>query len=311
MIDLILDWRELVKLKNTYIDVLPNLADARTSRVYTTFNQVGTATGRLASDSPNLQNIPARGEWAKEIRRSFLADDGCELVSFDYSQIELRIAAHMAGDKKMIGIFRERGDIHRATAAEINNVPMDKVTEEMRQAAKTLNFGVLYGMSAPGFSQAAGIPVEEAKKFIAEYFHDFRGIKDYVEKTRRQAYDNGYVETLTGRRRYLPEIHSPNFQLRSEAERMAINMPIQGLAADIIKMAMVQIGKEFRDDPAGDWRMILQVHDELVFEIKNDILKERARRLKEIMENVFKLAVPIIADVKAGKSWGEMQELAF
>ncbi|MDP1629192.1 MAG: DNA polymerase, partial [bacterium] len=300
LINLILEFRELGKLKNTYIDVLPDLADSRTGRIYATFNQVGTATGRLASDSPNLQNIPARGEWGKEIRKAFLADGGCSLVSFDYSQIELRIAAHLAQDKKMIKIFKEGGDIHRATAAEINNISPDEVTDEMRQRAKTLNFGVLYGMSASAFGEAAGIPMGEAKKFIDEYFRDFQGIKNYIERTKQYVRDNGYAETLTGRRRYLPEIHSPNFQVRGEAERMAVNMPVQGLAADIIKMAMIRIEQEFYADfERQDVKMILQVHDELVFEIKDGIIEEKAKKIKEIMENVLKLSAPIVVEIKA------------
>lgn len=310
LIGLIMDYRELVKLKNTYIDVLPALADSKTGRIHAVFNQAGTATGRLASDSPNLQNIPAKGEWGKEIRRAFIADAGYSLVSFDYSQIELRIASHLARDEKMMRIFREGGDIHSATAAEINNVSPAQVTAEMRRNAKTLNFGVLYGMSAQGFSEAAGIPLEQAKKFIAEYFRDFKGVKDYIEETIRFARENGYVKTLTGRRRHIPEIHSSNFRLKSEAERMAVNMPIQGLAADIIKMAMVEIEKYFRTGlDSGDLKMILQVHDELVFEARDDIIESTASRLKEIMENVFKLAVPVVVDVKIGKNWGEMKSL--
>ena len=310
LVDLVLEFRELVKLKNTYIDVLPTLADSETGRIYAVFNQVGTATGRLSSDSPNLQNIPARGEWGKEIRKAFIADAGYSLVSCDYSQIELRIASHLAQDEKMMKIFHEGGDIHSATAAEINNVSLDKVTAEMRRNAKTLNFGVLYGMSAQAFSETAGISLEQAKKFINEYFHDFKGVKDYIERTKRFAYENGYVETLTGRRRYLAEINSPNFQLRAEAERMAVNMPVQGLAADIIKMAMIGIAKYFRRElDSDDLKMILQVHDELVFEMKDDIIESTASRLKEIMENIFKLAVPLVVDIKIGKNWGQMENL--
>ncbi len=310
LIGLILEFRELVKLKNTYIDVLPVLADRETGRIHAVFNQAGTATGRLASDSPNLQNIPARGEWGKEIRKAFIADDGYSLVSCDYSQIELRVAAHLARDEKMMKIFREGGDIHSATAAEINNVSPAGVTAEMRRHAKTLNFGVLYGMSAQGFGEAAGISVEEAKNFIAEYFRDFIGVKDFIEETKRFACENGYAQTLTGRRRYLAEIHSPNFRLRSEAERMAVNMPIQGLAADIIKMAMIGIEKRFRSDlDAGNLKMVLQVHDELVFEMKDDIIESTARRLKETMESAFKLAVPVVVDVKTGRNWGELRAI--
>lgn len=307
----ILDYRELAKLQSTYIEVLPGLADKKTGRLHTTFNQVGTATGRLSSQNPNLQNIPILSQTGRQIRRAFIAPPGFSLVSFDYSQIELRVAAHMADDQKMIASFREGRDIHAMTASEIFNVPLDSVTPDLRRQAKTLNFGVLYGMGSQAFAEATGVGREEARRFIDEYFHDFAGIAAYIEKIKHTARAQGFVESFYGRRRYIPEIASPNPRIRSEAERMAVNMPIQSTATgDIIKMAMIAadawVKKEKLEDDA---RLLLQVHDELVFEIKKDAAAGAVPKIKEIMEHVVQLKVPLVVDAKSGPNWGEQVSL--
>lgn len=309
IIKLILDYRELMKLKTTYIDVLPRLVDQKTGRLHTTFNQTGTVTGRLSSNNPNLQNIPIMSETGREIRKAFVAEKGFDLVSFDYSQIELRVAAHLADDKKMIQAFRDGADIHRLTASQIYKVPFDKVTPEERRAAKTLNFGVLYGMGPNSFAEQTGMSRDEAGNFIREYFRNFSGIQDYIVRTKRFVEEHGYVETLFGRRRSIPEIHSANWQLRREAERMAINMPIQGTATgDIVKMAMIKVDEWIKEGKLEDEvRMLLQVHDELVFEIKKASVKKYISEIKKIMENVAVLKVPLLVDVKAGASWGEQR----
>ncbi len=303
----ILSHRELAKLKSTYIDALPRLVDKKTGRLHTTFNQVGTATGRLSSLNPNLQNIPILSEIGREIRKAFLAADGYALVSFDYSQIELRVAAHIAGDEKMIAAFREGQDIHAMTASEIYNVPLANVTPELRRAAKTLNFGVLYGMGASALAESTGMPRDEAQRFIDEYFHDFSGIREYIEKTKQFVREHGFVESLFGRRRYIPEINSSNPRVRSEAERMAVNMPIQATATgDIIKMAMTAVDAWVKKEKMKrDVRLLLQVHDELVFEIKKDAVAAIAPKIKKIMESAAELKVPLVVDAKSGPNWGE------
>ncbi|TSC78875.1 MAG: DNA polymerase I [Parcubacteria group bacterium Gr01-1014_33] len=301
----ILKYRELTKLKTTYVDVLPELADSKTGRLHTTFNQIGASTGRLSSSDPNLQNIPILSEYGREVRKAFIAEKGFLLVSCDYSQIELRVAAHIAHDEKMIHAFQNGMDIHKMTAAEVYNVSLDKVTPELRRAAKTLNFGVLYGMGPHAFAESTGLSMTDAKKFIDEYFRDFSGIRAYIENTKQFARENGYVETLFGRRRYIPEILSPNWQIKREAERMAVNMPIQGTATgDIVKMAMVAVDKWIRKEKLSkNVRMLLQVHDELLFEIKEPLAERVVPKIKEIMEGVNKLKVPLVVDVKMGKSW--------
>lgn len=299
------NYRELEKLRNTYIDVLPTLINKKTGRIHTTFNQAVTATGRLSSSDPNLQNIPIRTELGRDVRKTFVASEGNILVSADYSQIELRIVASLAEDKKMMEIFDNDEDIHRATAAAINNVPLSEVTKEMRRAAKEINFGVLYGMGTYGLSWRADIPVWQAKQFIEKYFREFSGVKEYIDRTLKFTRDEGYCETLFGRRRYIPELHAQNFQLRSAAERMAINHPIQGTAADLIKLAMIEVEKALEDWPEA--RMLLQVHDELVFEVKQGCEQEFGEVIKEVMENVVKLRVPIKVEVSYNHSWGEMK----
>lgn len=316
IIDLVSDHRELVKLKTTYIDALPKLV-APDGRLHTSYDQLGTATGRLSSRNPNLQNIPVKTDLGREIRKAFMADEGFELLSADYSQIELRVVAALSQDKNMIRAFEGNQDIHILTAAEIFGVKPAQVTSAMRQAAKVLNFGVIYGMSIHGFAQAAGVDFEKAKIFIEKYFKEFSGVARYIEKTKREAAQNGYVQTLFGRKRFIPEINSSAWNLRAAAERMAINMPIQGTAADLIKMAMVQvanrllhIAKSKDDKPSAiSPKLLLQVHDELVFEVPEKEVRRTAVEIKEIMENTYKLVVPLKLEIEVGDNWGQMEEL--
>lgn len=304
IIELIEEHRELSKLISTYVDVLPTLADA-TGRVHTTFNQAVTATGRLSSSDPNLQNIPVRTQVGRQIRRAFIAEKGFALVSCDYSQIELRLVAVLAKDERMLEAFRRGDDIHTATAAGIWNIPKDEVTREQRRIAKAINFGLIFGQGPQGLSMAADIPFAEAKKFIATYFEVYRGIREYMEQTKALAHKLGYVETLFGRRRSLPEIHSMLPQVRAAAERMAINMPVQGTDADLMKLAMIAIHKNLKKISERA-RMLLQVHDELVFEVPESEVQKVGAWLKDTMEQVEKIGVPIVVEVKAGKNWEEM-----
>ncbi len=307
IIDEIESYRELAKLKNTYIDVLPTLINKKTNRLHTSFNQTVAATGRLSSSDPNLQNIPVRTDLGREIRKAFVAEPGNVLLSADYSQLELRIAAALAGDKKMIEIFEQDLDIHTATAAAINHVPLDQVTREMRYAAKEINFGVLYGMGTYGLSWRAKISAATAKAFIEQYFTEFSGLKKYLEETIEIGKKLGYTETLFGRRRYLPDLLAPNFQVRSAAERMAINHPIQGTEADMIKLGMINVQPKLKDYGI---QLLLQVHDELVFEVKTDQIGAVSPIIKEILEQVVKLKVPVKVELKQGKNWGEMDKIS-
>lgn len=301
----LLDYRQLTKLKSTYIDTLPALVNPKTGRVHTTFNQTGTTTGRLSSSDPNLQNIPIRGELGRQIRRTFIAGDGSMLLSGDYSQIDLRVMGHLSRDAQLLAAFNRGDDIHRATASEVFGVPPSEVTTDMRRLAKTVNFGMLYGMSGYGLEQATELSREEATQFITTYFEKYSGVKDYIEATKRQAREQGYVETVLGRRRYIPDINSSNGQVRAAAERMAINMPIQGTSADIIKRAMIDIHREKRVRKLKS-RMILQVHDELVFEVPREELEQMKELVLDIMPDALKLSVPVTVEVKVGKNWGEM-----
>jgi len=307
IIDEISNFRELTKLQNTYIDVLPGLVNKKTNRIHTHFNQTVTATGRLSSSDPNLQNIPIRSELGREIRKAFIAEPGNILISADYSQIELRIVASLAQDKRMIEIFNKDEDIHKATAAAINNVPLDEVTKEMRYAAKEVNFGVLYGMGPYGLSWRAGISQAEAKDFIRKYFEAFSGVREYIDRTLEFTKKEGYCETLFGRRRYLPELNAGNFQLRAAAERMAINHPVQGTAADLMKMAMIKVSEEIKKLRNKEIKILLQVHDELVLEVKKESAEEVANLVKNIMEKVVTLRVPVKVGVSINRSWGEMK----
>jgi len=305
IIPLIQNYRELAKLISTYIEALPVLINPKTGRLHTSFNQTITATGRLSSTEPNLQNIPTRTDLGKKIREAFIAKKGYELVSLDYSQIELRLAAHMSGDKKMIAAFKNGVDIHATTAADINGVKLEKVTSAMRREAKAVNFGVIYGQGPHGLSLGAGIPYTQAKEFIDTYFKIYTGISKFIETTLATAKKLGYVETLFGRRRYLPEINSHIFMLAKSAERMAVNMPFQGTAADMIKLAMIEVEDLVKNK--DDIKMLLQVHDELLFEIKKDQVDYYTKKIKAIMEGVIELKVPVVVDVAIGKNWGEIK----
>jgi len=308
IIEMIEEFREIEKLRNTYVDVLPKLVNKKTKRIHTTFNQAVASTGRLSSSDPNLQNIPIRTEMGRKIRTAFIAEPGNVLIAADYSQIELRIAASLAKDKTMIEIFEKGEDIHSATAAQIQGVKLKDVTKEMRSKAKAVNFGILYGMGAFGLASRTKMPQWEAKEFIEKYFEAFAGVKKYLDTTLKLAKKDGYVETLFGRRRYVPELKSDNYQMRSAGERMAINMPIQGTAADIMKMAMINVQKQIhaKKYTPEQVRMTLQVHDELVLEVKEGMEDEIGALLKEEMERVIVLNVPVEVNVSSGKRWGKL-----
>src|SRR5947207_2660133 len=301
---LILQHRELHKLKSTYIDALPQLVDAR-GRVHTSFNQAVAATGRLSSSDPNLQNIPIRTELGRTIRKAFVAAEGQVLLSADYSQVELRILAHISGDADLIETFRRGDDIHRATASKMFNIPQDQLTHDQRRAAKTINFGVLYGMSAFRLSNELNIPTGQAKDFIEAYFARYPKIQEYLDRTLEEARATGKVTTLFGRVRYIPEIHNKSFTVRGNAERMATNAPIQGTAADILKLAMIALDARLDEGVA---RMLLTVHDEIVIEVRQERATDVAGIVKETMENIFPLAVPLAVDTHWGKSWYEAKE---
>ncbi len=308
IIDLILNYRELSKLRSTYLLALPKLVNPVTGRIHANFNQTVTTTGRLSSSNPNLQNIPVGGDLAEVIRKAFVAPRGFKIIAADYSHIDLRVIASLSDDQNMIRAFRAGADIHRETASQIWNIPPEKVTPELRKAAKTINFGVTYGMGARALASAAGITIDEAKLFIAKYFTVYEGVRNFLEETKQKARDFGYVETLFGRRRYLPEIYSSIPQIAAEAERMAINMPVQGTTADIMKLAMIKIADGLpKISPTA--RMILQVHDELVFEATNADTEKVARFVKKMMGEAAKLKVPLVAEVEAGENWGEMEHL--
>jgi DNA polymerase-1 len=306
IIPLILKYRELHKINSTYVRPLIALAD-KEERIHTTFIQTRTATGRLSSEKPNLQNLPALGEWAKKLRRAFWAKRGASFVSFDYSQIELRVLAAVSGDIKMMKAFREGVDIHRLTASQIFNRPLDLITPEQRSLAKTLNFGIIYGMGPASFAKTAGLSLIEAQRFIEKYFFDFAQVRRWRDEIIQKAHALGYVENLNGRKRYLPHINSPDKKLSAAAERAAINMPIQGLAADIIKLAMIK-SVAFLKPLERKAKLILSIHDELVFEIDDDILKEVIPKLKRIIENCYSLRVPLVSEAKVGKNLGEMEK---
>lgn len=306
IIDLILEWREVNKLSNTYVKALPELINKATGRLHTSFNQTVAATGRLSSSNPNLQNIPARTELGRDIRRAFVAAPGRRLLSLDYSQIELRVAAHLTDDPGLLKAFKEGRDIHQATAAAVNHIDFDQVTKAERQAAKAVNFGLLYGQGPRGLSEQIGVSFAEAKDFIDAYFAEFARVKHYFETIIKQAQTKGYVETILGRRRYLPEINSTVAVIRKAAERTAINTPLQGSAADMTKLAMIEIDKLLENEYRDKVKMILQVHDELVFETDEDAVAEITPKLKAIMENVVKLKVPVVVDAKVGDNWEDM-----
>lgn len=305
IVELVLQYRQLAKLKSTYTDALPALVNPKTGRLHTSFNQTGTTTGRLSSSEPNLQNIPIRGELGGKIRQAIIAAPGWYLLSADYSQIDLRVLAHISQDPELIATFLRDEDVHTATASRVFNVTPDKVTSEMRRVAKTVNFGVIYGMSDYGLEQATGLSREEAAQFISAYFEKYPKVKDYIENTKKQARELGYVQTLMGRRRYIPEINSPNRAVKEAAERMAINMPVQGTSADIIKIAMVNLYREMQKRKLKS-KIILQIHDELLFEVPPEELDLMKTLVADIMPAALKLDVPLKIDTKIGKNWAEM-----
>lgn len=309
VVDLVLENRELAKLKSTYVDALPRQINPRTGRVHTSFNQTGSVTGRLASSEPNLQNIPTRTDLGRQVRNGFIAEPGWFLLSVDYSQIELRIVAHVAQDEAMLAAFRAGQDIHAATAAAIYGVPLNQVDKAMRRHAKAINFGLIYGMSAFGLSRSTELTLAEAEEFVKAYFRQFPGVKRYLDEARQQAARRGYVETLLGRRRYFPNLVSgANPALRSREEREAINAPIQGTAADIIKLAMIRLPRAL-EEAGSRARLLLQVHDELLLELPQEELHATTRLVREVMENAFPLSIPLSTEARYGVNWGEMTVL--
>jgi DNA polymerase-1 len=299
---LILDYRGLAKLRSTYTDKLAESVDSE-GRVHTSYGQAIAATGRLSSSDPNLQNIPIRTEEGRRIRQAFIAPPGYRILAADYSQIELRIMAHLSGDPGLMAAFHGNQDVHRATAAEVFGLPLDQVDANQRRAAKAINFGLMYGMGAFGLARQLGIARNEANDYIARYFSRYPGVREFMERTREQAHRDGYVETLFGRRLYLGDIHSRNANLRAGAERAAINAPMQGTAADIIKRAMIAIDAWLGE--REDARMLLQVHDELVFEVRDESVEDLRSGVRERMSRAAELSVPLLVDVGVGANWDE------
>lgn len=302
---MILFYRGLAKLKNTYTDKLPLMISPIDQRIHTNYNQIGTITGRLSSNDPNLQNIPVRNEEGRRIRQAFIAPKGCKIISADYSQIELRIMAHLSQDESLLNAFAHDKDIHRVTASEILGKAESEVTNEERRRAKAVNFGLIYGMSAFGLSKQINIPRKEAQFYIDRYFERYPGVQQYMEQTRQLAAEQGYVETLSGRRLYLPKIRSTNGIEKRGAERAAINAPMQGTAADIIKTAMIKMSEWIKNQSEDNIKMVMQVHDELVFEVKDAFVEQYCTEIKKIMENCYQLSVPLKVDVGIGNNWDE------
>jgi len=304
---LLLEYRQLTKLKNTYIDTLPDLIDKKTGRIHTSFNQTGTETGRLSSSNPNLQNIPVKTDIGRKIRQAIIASgENNYLLSCDYSQIELRILAHLSKDEYLISAFRKDRDVHKATASLIYGVEEADVTDQMREVAKRVNFGIIYGLTSYGLSRDLGIPLEEAQNFIDAYFARYPKVKEYIESQIKKAEKQGFVTTILGRRRYIPEINNKNQGIRQFAQRQAVNTPIQGSASDLIKLAMLQIHNQINSKKLKT-KMILQIHDELVLDAPKEELDDSVSLVRDRMENVLKLDVPVRVDIKRGKNWLEMQ----
>ena len=306
----LIEHRGLSKLKSTYTDKLPQMINPATGRIHTSYHQAVTATGRLSSSDPNLQNIPIRNAEGRRIRQAFIAPAGYKILAADYSQIELRIMAHLSGDEGLLEAFNQGKDVHSATAAEVFGVELDQVTQEQRRRAKAINFGLIYGMSAFGLAKQLGVGRNDAQQYIDVYFERYPGVKVYMDGIRQQAAVDGYVETLEGRRLYLPEINARNGMRRQAAERTAINAPMQGTAADIIKRAMVAVDQWLcpinpKIECTADAKMIMQVHDELVLEVKESELDVVSEKLKKIMTTTVELSVPLIVDVGVGDSWDE------
>jgi DNA polymerase-1 len=300
----ILEHRAFTKLQGTYVDALPKLIHPKTGRIHTSFNQTVTATGRLSSSNPNLQNIPVRSEEGRRIRQAFIAEPGHILLSADYSQIELRLLAHLTEDPLLIESFQKNQDVHARTASELFQVPVATVSADQRRQAKTINFGIIYGMGALRLARALDIPTKTAQAYITQYFARYQRIKSYMDGILEEARVRGYVTTLLGRRRYVPELQSQNAQIASAAERAAVNTPIQGTAADLIKMAMVAIDRRLEQGRLRT-RMLLQVHDELLFEVPEKEVEQVKKLVREVMENVKALRVPLRVDIGTGRNWAE------
>lgn len=308
IVPLILEYRKYQKLKSTYVDPLPDLINPKTDRIHTSFNQLVTATGRLSSTEPNLQNIPIRTEEGREIRKVFIAEEGKELLAVDYSQIELRVLAHISQDENLIAAYREGQDIHTKTAAEVFGVEASEVSYQQRRRAKAINFGIAYGISPWGLAKDINVSKKEAEDYIDQYLNRYPKVKEYMDRQIKQAKEEGYVTTILNRRRYLPEINSSNYHRRSFGERMAINTPIQGSAADIMKLAMLESARVL-DERELDTKILLQVHDELIFEVRPEELEEVCRVIKTEMEDVIELDVPLKVDLKVGTNWRDMDEI--
>ena len=299
---LIIEYRGLTKLKSTYTDGLLKQANPETQRVHTSYHQALTATGRLSSTDPNLQNIPVRENIGRQIRQAFIAPEGRILLAADYSQIELRLMAHFSQDEALVHAFNHGQDVHSRTASEVLGVALEDVTSDQRRQAKAVNFGLLYGMSEFGLIRQLGFTREESQNYIKQYFHRYPGIYEYMQRTRQIALEQGFVETITGRRLYTPDIKASNMMVRKGAERAAINAPLQGSAAEIIKMAMIEVDKIL---PKNQAKLLLQVHDELVFEVNEDIADEISVKIQDVMQKVVTLSVPLLVEVGKGKNWNE------
>jgi DNA polymerase-1 len=299
----ILQYRSLSKLKSTYTDKLPLEINAKTGRVHTSYHQAVAITGRLSSANPNLQNIPIRTEEGRKVRKAFTAPAGWQIMAADYSQIELRIMAHLSQDEQLLKAFNDGVDVHSQTASQVFDTPLDAVSGEQRRAAKAINFGLMYGMSAFGLSKQLHIARKEASQYMKQYFAQYPKVKGFIDEVKARAAEQGYLDTLLGRRLYFPEINNRNARVRAGAERAAINAPMQGTAADIIKQAMLAVFAEVQG--AKDIKLIMQVHDELVFEVQQDVAQSWADRIKELMENVVELAVPLVVDYGIGNNWDE------
>jgi len=291
--------------RQTYTDKLPEQVNKSTGRVHTSYHQAVTATGRLSSSDPNLQNIPIRNAEGRRIRQAFIAPKGYKIVAADYSQIELRIMAHLSADQGLLNAFNQGLDVHRATAAEVFDVALDEVSDEQRRRAKAINFGLIYGMSAFGLAKQLGVGRNDAQQYIDLYFDRYPGVKEYMDRIRLDAAEKGYVETLMGRRLYLPEINASNGMRRQAAERTAINAPMQGTAADIIKTAMIVVNQWLSENSDVDAKIIMQVHDELVLEVRSELIDEVSKTLSDIMSNAVELSIPLVVDVGIGDNWDE------
>ncbi len=300
----ILDYRSIYKLKSTYVDTLPNLVNPRTGRIHTSYNQAVAATGRLSSSDPNLQNIPVRTEEGRKIRKAFVPDEGYVFVAADYSQIELRIMAHVSGDERLTAAFSAGEDIHAITAASVFECSPAHVTPEMRRKAKAINFGIIYGMGAFKLAGQIGVGMKMAKQYLEDYYQTYSGVRRYMEEVPERATKDGYVTTILGRKRFLPDLNNPNRIAQQAARRVAINTPMQGSAADLMKLAMIRVHRALQESRMSA-RMILQVHDELIVEVKKDAARDAAALLKKEMEGVYPLSVPLLVEVATGNNWDE------